>query len=63
MSISSTERKLRLSAAQSALGSVRLAGGEPSLHLQALLVAWAEGTETLNTIRDLLLEQWRPKND
>lgn len=62
MSISATERELRGSAAQSALASVRLAGLEPSQHLRRLLTAWSDGTESLNTIHDSLMEQWRTQN-
>jgi hypothetical protein len=59
MSISATERKLRVSAAQSALTSVRLDGAEPSQYFWTLLDAWTQCAQSLYNIHDSLMEHWR----
>ena len=61
MNTFTTERERRLRAAGSAMASVRLAGLEPSTEIEALLAAWAEGTESLSAIHDRLMEQWETK--
>jgi len=63
MTISPTERHLRIRASQSALASVRLAGLEPSPQVEALFAAWAEDRESLDTIRQSLMEQLEDAND
>ncbi len=61
MNTSATERELRLQAARSATASVRLAGLEPSAGIETLLAAWTENAESLSTVHDWLMEQWRTK--
>jgi hypothetical protein len=59
MSISATERMLRVRAAQSALASARLDGVGPSQYFRTLLNFWAQGAESLDNIHDLLMAHWR----
>jgi hypothetical protein len=59
MSISATERKLRVRAAQSALASARLDGAEPSQYFRTLLDSWTQGAESLDNIHASLMEHWR----
>ena len=63
MTISDNERNLRLKAAQSALASVKLAGQQPSQHLEGLFASWIDGTSTLDQIHASLLAQLRPTHD
>ena len=50
MTISDNERNLRLKAAQSALASVKLAGQQPSQHLETLFASWIDGSSTLDQV-------------
>jgi Antitoxin VbhA len=61
--ISDNERILRLKAAQSALASVKLAGLQPSQHLESLLAAWIDGNSTLDQVYAYLLANVRTTND
>jgi hypothetical protein len=63
MTISDNERSLRLKAAQSALASVKLAGQQPSQHLESLLVSWIDGNSTLDQIHASLVAKVRPTDD
>jgi hypothetical protein len=63
MIISDNERILRLKAAQSALASVKLAGLQPSQHLESLFASWIDGNSTLDQAYASLLANVRITND
>jgi hypothetical protein len=63
MTISDNERNLRLKAAQSALASVKLAGQQPSQHLEGLFASWIDGNSTLDQIHASLSAKLRPTDD
>jgi hypothetical protein len=63
MIISDNERILRLKAAQSALASVKLAGLQPSQHLESLFASWIDGNSTLDQTYASLLANLRATND
>ncbi len=63
MNISEAEQRLRLQAARSALASVRMAGVQPSVRVEVLFNAWAEGNESLDSIRRALMAELRAEDD
>jgi hypothetical protein len=63
MIVSESEQRLRLKAAQSALASVRMAGVQPSVRVEALFNAWAKGNESLDSIRHALMAELRAEDD
>jgi hypothetical protein len=63
MTTSDKERVLRLKTAQSALASAKLAGLQPSQHLESLFASWIEGESTLDQVYDSLLAKVRTTND
>jgi hypothetical protein len=63
MTTSDKERVLRLNAVQSALASVKLAGLQPSQHLESLFASWIHGESTLDQVYASLLAKVKPTHD
>ncbi len=63
MKISTAEQDLRIRAVDSALASARLDGHEPSQTMQELFALWAEGTASLDLIRQSLVQRVRSGHD
>ena len=63
MTISDNERDLRLKAVQSALASVKLAGQQPSQHLESLFASWIDGNSTLDQVHACIFAEVKTTND
>ena len=61
MTTSDKERVLRLKAVQSALGSVKLSGLQPSQRLENLFASWIDGNSTLDQVHASLLNKGENK--
>jgi len=48
---------------RSAVASVKLAGQQPSQHLETLLASWIDGNSTLDQVQASLLAKVRPTDD
>jgi len=54
MRISDTEKTLRLKAVHSAIASAKMAGLQPSEHLESILNQWIEGEASLDEVPSTL---------
>ena len=63
MKFSPSEIELRRKAAQSALGSVRIAGLKPSPNFEKWLADWTLGKESLESIRSRLTTPRRTEDE